>query len=208
MSDPHTARTRRAEELLRRASENRRMTAHRSFLGYLRSTVTSAPLYAQGQRLLAYLRRLRTVTLLVRLLTLLWSLLQTGALVLLGTALLLVLLPAAAALLGGVLLAAYLESRRSNRFLRERLSNTRVTVLFLPPEEAPGALATARAIAERGSTVLAVSPYLLSSRSPFRKGGFYCTLRREEAGVFLIRKYYFFSLRKHVLSHAEVTLLY
>ena len=183
------------------------MTAHRFFLGYLHSLVTEAPLYVQVNRFLRYVRRFRTVTLVLRLIGIAAAILQTGTLVLLGTALFLVLLPLGGAFLLGLLLTALLESRRSNRFLQERLAGRQVTVLFLSSEKSPFFRANLRDLKARGQAVIAVSPFLISSEG-LRKGRFYCTLREEEKDVFLVRKYYFFSLRKHVLSKTRLTLLY
>lgn len=183
------------------------MAAHRFFFGYLHSLITEAPLYVQVSRFLRYVRRFRTVALVVRLIGIAAAILQTGTLVLLGTALFLVLLPLGGALLLGLLLTALLESRRSNRLLQERLAGRQVTVLFLSPEQSPFFRANLRDLKARGQAILVVSPFLISSKG-LAKGRFYCTLREEERDVFLIRKYYFFSLRKHVLSKARLTLLY
>ena len=184
------------------------MSSHRFFLGYLHGWITSAPFYAQWSRLLSYVRRFRTITLLLRGVGILLTVLQTGALVLVGSLLFLVLLPTLSALMLGILLTALLESRRSNRYLLDHLSGRPITVLFLSEEENPFAIANAKDLAARGSTVLAVSPYLISARGFRRRASFYCTLRQEFENVFLVRKYYFFSLRKHVLSKASVTFMY
>lgn len=184
------------------------MTSHRFFLGYLHGWITSAPLYAQWARLISYIRRFRTITFLLRTLGILLTVLQTGALVLVGTALFLVLLPSAAALMLGILLTALLESRRSNRYLRSHIAGRAVTVLFLSAEENTFALGNACDLASRGRVVLAVSPYLISSRGLGTRKSFYCTLRQERKNVFIIRKYYFFSLRKHVLPLADTAFLY
>lgn len=208
-TDPHASLlSARAEELWRSAEGHRRMTAHRFFFGYLHSLITEAPLYVQVSRFLRYVRRFRTVALVVRLIGIAAAILQTGTLVLLATALFLVLLPLGGALLLGLLLTALLESRRSNRLLQERLAGRQVTVLFLSPEQSPFFRANLRDLKARGQAILVVSPFLISSKGLAAKGRFYCTLREEERDVFLIRKYYFFSLRKHVLSKARLTLLY
>ncbi|MBQ1229471.1 MAG: hypothetical protein IIX80_00410 [Clostridia bacterium] len=208
MTDSHASYSERAKALCQKSEENRCMTSHRFFLGYLHGWITSAPLYAQWRRLLSYVRRFRTITFLLRTLGVLLTVLQTGALVLVGTLLFLVLLPSAAALMLGILLTALLESRRSNRYLRNHLDGRPVTVLFLSEEASPFAIANAKDLAARGNTVLAVSPYLISAKGLHRRASFSCTLRQEFENVFLVRKYYFFSLQKQVLSHAEVTFLY
>ena len=64
-------------------------------------------------------------------------------------------------------------------------------------------------MAADGVAVLVVSPYPLSSRGLGGKGGFF-TARREAEGLYLVRRHYFFMLRKRVLDALEqdITVVY
>lgn len=191
------------------AQENREMTHHRFFFGYLYARFRSTSLWVQWQRWLSYFRRFRTVTLVWRVLVFVFSVLQTGALVLLSTLLFVFILPLSTVLMLGILITAAIESKRSNRFLQERLAGRRVCILFLPSQESDFFEQHARKLTEEGFCVLVISPYLLSSRGiGGRRRGFYSTLRREAPDLYLVRKYYFFSLQKHVLRALDVAFLY
>ena len=195
------------EQGLAASADHRSMTSHRFFFGYLYGLITQAPLYTQWQRLLAYIRRFRTLAFAWRTVTLLWSIVETGALVLLTTAVFLVILPILAALMLGILITARIESKRTNRQLWSASQGKPIYLLFLPLQPSPLLKATAKELAEKGATVLLLSPYWISAKG-LSRGGFYCTARKEDEGIYLVRRYYFFSLQKHVLSKANVSYVY
>ena len=193
------------------AVRHRRMTSHRSFLGHLWDTVTHTPLYSHWKYLLTCFRRFRAVTVTLRVLAILFAILETGTLVVLSTAVFLVILPLLIATMAGILITAAVESVRSNRILRKALQGRRVCILFMSDNPTPFFARHARALASEGFAVLVVSPYWIAATpalNRLKKSGFYCTFRAEEKDLYLIRRYYFFSLRKNVLSECNVSYLY
>lgn len=204
----HQEKEKRAQEVQAYVLKQRDMTQHTTLYAYLRSCVRGATLYTQWQRLLAYVRRLRLVALLLRVTTMILTVIETGALVLLSTAIFLIVLPILIALMLGVLLTALLESRRTNRLLAKESEGKRVYLLFLPREESLFFLANAQSLSQKENTlVLVVSPYWLSAKG-LREGHFYCTAREEAPRLYLIRRYYFFSLQKKVLRERSTVFLY
>lgn len=200
-----------AEEITDAALENRRMMSHRFFFGYLYDAITHTSIYAHWQHLLAWLRRFRTVAFVLRALTVLFAILETGALVVLSTAVFLVILPLAVALMLGILITAAVESIKSNRILSNRLQNQHVCVLFMPTDASPFFAQHAKSLAKDGYSVIVVSPYLLLSKGVCQtdqKTAFYATFRKETTNLYLIRRYYLFSLRKKVLSKCNTAYLY
>ena len=194
-------------ELMQSAAQNSRMNKHRFFLGYLRGTVKSAPLYGHWQSFLTYLRRFRMLTLILRAVGLFLTILETGALVLLTTALFLVILPILSALMLGILVTAGVESRHSNTALKKSLKDRQMIVWFLRTDGGSFQWENARDLTRRGYVVLLISPHWISPRG-MRRLPFYCTFRQECTDVYLIRRYYFFSLRKHVLTRRNVIYVY
>ncbi len=184
------------------------MTRHRFFLGYAYDLFRRGAFYTAWQNLLKQLRRIRLIAFLVRVLTVFLSLLQTGALVLLATVLFLILLPIGSSLMLGILLTALIESRQTNRRLRNELANKNVYILFAYDPPSPFLFQNAADLsAHKDTAVLIVSPYWISGKG-IKKGRFYCTARQEAEGIYLIRRYYFFSLKKHVLPHTKITYIY
>ncbi|MBQ9761157.1 MAG: hypothetical protein IJW16_07395 [Clostridia bacterium] len=187
--------------------ENRRITRHRFFLGYAFDLFRHARLYAIWKSALSYFRKFRAVALTVKITSFILAVLQTGALVLFSTAIFLVILPILGAFMLGVLLTALLESRKSNRYLQKELEGIQVYVLFLSKRENPFFCANAKSLAnDPHCAVIVVSPYWLSGKG-ISSDHFFCTVRREHERIYLVRRYYFFQLRKRVLG-ANTAYLY
>ncbi len=197
----------RVAALQHEALRHRKLTGHRFFLGYAYALLREAPLYRQWQSLLAYIRKFRTIAFVLRIVSILFTVIETGALVILSTLLFLVLLPIGTALMLGILLTALLESRKTNRTLGARIAKKPCSVLFLSRSDNPFLEKNALDLASRGHTVLIISPYWITPRG-LHRGKFYCTARREANGIYLVRRYYFFSLRKHVLSRTDCAYWY
>lgn len=202
-SERHAAENR----AVRAACRNRALTLHRSFFGYAADLLRRAPIALRGRQWLAYLRRFRTLTLIYRTAAAVIAVLETGAFVVLSTALFLIVLPLAGALMLGILLTALLESRRTNRRLRRAFAGRTVCVLFLRETPSPFFAANALDLARRGNAVAVVSPFWISARG-LKKGGFYCTVREELPRVFLVRRYYFFAMKKRVLDDTHTAFLF
>lgn len=204
MSEKHT--TESISRAYKQAVQNRKTVLHRNLFAYVCDIFTHAPLYSHWQNLLALFRRFRMFALILRVLTVVLTILQTGALVILSTAIFVVILPIMLILTIAILFTAFFNSRRSNRRMEELLADRRIYVLFLTERENPFLTCNAKDLAVTGA-VIVVSPYWLSPKGLCR-GKFYSTLRQEYPNVYLVRRYYFFNLRKHVLIHKEVAYLY
>lgn len=196
-----------ADELLTQIAQKTVAVRHHSFLGYACELLRHAKLYVLWNRFFTYFRRLRAVTLVLRTVSLLFTFLQAGTLVLLGTLLLLIVLPLFAALLSGALITALLETGRTDRRLKKVIGERPVLICFPTTGQSPFLYRNALDFARRNWVVLAVSPHWLHTRG-FEKRRFYCTAREEAAGVYLVRPYYFFHLRRRILKRRQTAYWY
>lgn len=177
-----------------------------SFLRYLwESVMESAPVQVLSH-LIHYLRRVRAVQLILTVVAALGAVVTVAVVsaavlpfLLFGTATLAIL--------------AYARSRRMNRILSHALEGKALRI-FIPPrgrslKEGSFFIRNARAIAQDGVVVLVVSPYPISNRGLGGKGGFF-TARKEAEGLYIVRRHYFFMLRKRVLDTLEqdITVVY
>lgn len=196
-------------EACREKVQNQGMCQEHGLLPYLWHSLTQNSLWMLSRRILEWLRRFRIAAFLLRAATLIWSVLQAGTAVILSTLVLLIALPLLTSLMLGILLTTLLEARKCNRFLLEKTEGKTVYVLFLPQKNSAFFAANVRDLARDPSrTVILVSPYWISSRGLEGKGYFYCTLRRETESVYLIRRTYFFALRRRVLAKRKTAYLY
>ncbi len=192
----------------RSAAHNRSMLSHRSFVRYAYDHLTQNKLYVHWQNFLTGLRRLRTVTLILNISAAILTVLETGAWLLLSTALFLVILPLLFATALGILLLSIWESRRNRRKLTCAIVGKQVYVLFPTEQENGFLLQNAKELSERG-TVLLISPYLLSAAGGLNeRPRFYTTVRQEAPNIFSVRRYYFFRLRKRLLNKEKTAYCY
>lgn len=199
--------TSKENTLLAQANQRAHHYRKSSFLRYLWESVMESALVQLLSMLIQYLRRMRAVQLI---LTVLLAL----------TAVVTVAVVSAAALpfllLGAALAAmlALLRSRRMNRILRGELASRRIRIMIPPRGKSFSKdsffLRNARAMAnESGVTVIVVTPYLVSNRGINRKGSFF-TARKETSNLYLVRRHYFFILRRRVLDtlNCDITVIY
>ena len=192
--------TDRCTERLQAAKENRRMSEERTLWRYLRVRLRDATLYGVASRCVTYFRRFRLFALLWRVTQTLFLVLQTGTAVLLSTVLLLIVLPLVFALCAGILITAISEAGRVRKLLSKETENRRVHVLFLPPIITPYFRFLVDDLVRReDATVLLVCCEWFSRRG-LRDGHFYCSVRKEAPHVFLVRRYCFFNIKRHVLQ--------
>ncbi len=169
------------------------------------SSVRRARPYRFWQTCLSYFRRFRMISLIVRVVGYLFALLQTGTLVLLTTALFFVLLPLLLLSVGGMLLVAFLDMRKSGKKLKRLIGDKRVYVFF-----AAGRFGMAHAMElaqDDGTVCVAVSPYWISSEGQLNSR-FYLNVRRESPNCFTVRRYFYFYIRKKILSPSGTVLIY
>ncbi len=186
------------EEAAKQAIQNRRLLSAPSYPSYLIGQLTGTPFWIQWKRWLSYLRRLRTVTFVLKCLAFALSVLQTGTLVLLSGILIFALLPPLLLLLAGYGVAVRIRARRTTRRLISVMRNQPVYILFPASLGEAFILQNARELATRG-LVLLVSPHLLSSALPFEKRGkFFATAHELTPNMYLIRRYYLPLLQKHL----------
>jgi hypothetical protein len=105
-----------------------------------------------------------------------------------------------------ILITALLESRRIDRHLSRVIEGKGVYVLFMSEEPSAFFAQNVASLAEKG-IVLIVSPHLILSRG-IGQGRFYCTARLECKNVYLIRRYYFFHVKKKLLPLRSTAMLY
>ena len=194
---------------LKSAVAHQRFRHHSSFWSYLNTARRSAKLYTHWMRLVTVFRRFRLVTLILRITAFVLSVLEAGALALLSALLLLFFLPILIFLTLGILLTVLCEAPRKNREIASQTNDKQIHVLFWESESGDFFQANARSLAaQEGNAVIVVSPFYLSPRGFFKHSPFYATVRMEEKDLFLVRRYYFFSLQKAVLSKQKTAYWY
>lgn len=205
-SDTNEAQKER-DVLLRMGAVNARRFAKKSYLRYLIHSIKESALGSFFKRAVLIFRRLRLVRIVA---TVVASLLVTLFL----SALFITILPFLLLLGIGALVAVMIGARAANRKMTQALSGKRVRIMIL----SDGASLRDDSFAKRSArdmardpdvAILVVSPHLLSPRGLGGKG-MYFTVRKEAVGLFLVRRSYYFILRRRVLDGVceDITVIY
>ncbi len=202
--DPRTVASAKMQEAASRRAHHYRRSSYVRYL--FESMMESMPIRIIS-KLLTYLRRLRIIQIAATVLTAV----GTIALVAVVSAALIPFLIAGTVFLG---VGACVLSRQTNRHLKQALDGRHLRVFF-PPRGAswePDSffMRQARAMAaEDGVAVIIVSPYSLSRRGAGKKS-FFFTARRDAEHLYVVRRHYFFMLRKRVLDivDPDMTVIY
>ena len=202
-----------AESLFER-TRNSKALAAKSYPVYLFSSLQKTQVYRLWRRYLELFRRFRLVAILFRIYSDLLVLLQFGTAFFFLAVAILLLVPLLAVGSCFVVFSALLLYRRENERMKQALKDKRVTVYFptLGGELSEGILW--RAHVDELSTcpnaaILVVSPHFWSGQGVY-DDRFYLLLRREKDNLYLLRKHYFFSLKRAVLDKksSDITFVY
>lgn len=177
-----------------------------NYFSYLLARIKEKSFYTRVEKFSRYFKNSMLVTRIFRYGLLLYRYLQTGAFVLLYTALFIIAIPiilAVAALT--LILTLILRRRNADRLLR----CVRQSIVFLIPDGKEGfdaAFLRAQAFAYPDSTVIVVSPFFLRRTGIGDTDAMYVCYRKEGENVFLARSYFFFYLRRRLQNAGRFTL--
>jgi len=188
---------------LRKIARLREFSHRKSPWQDLRESISEAGAYKKWKSLLSYVRGFRTVSLLLRVVSWIFAILQTGTLVVLTTAILFILLPILLISLGVLILLTARDLRQRIGWLLPRLEGKRVYVFFSVGDFG---LQYARELGSGGAAVLVLSDYSLFA-PPQSGNRRYLNLQESGEGVFFIRRHFYLHLKKK-LKENDVTLVF
>lgn len=197
-------------EIALHSREGRLIMSSYSYPRYLLSTLRQSTAYRGWMRLLTYFRRFRLVSVIIRVATSLVTIIETSALLIVAATVFIVTLPLllAASLITAV--AVMISGRRCNRRLEPLLRDKQMFVFFPTATPRRGGVLDAticQLSADPRNAIFAVSPHLISSELLGRREPYFIQCQVAE-NVYYVRKYYFFMLRRGVLSHASQPVRY
>lgn len=191
-------------EDIRERARNEKLLANKNYFFYLSSLLQKTQLYHLWNRYLGFFRKIRFISFLLRIYSYLLVLLQLGTAFFVIIVGLCILIPIFALGAVFVIFSALLLYHRENKNMISALSDKKITVFF--PTRG-GEFGTGdfwkdniQEIArQKNTTVLIVSPFFWSGRGMIGNR-FYLLLRKEKENIYLLRKHYYFSLKRAILE--------
>lgn len=178
----------------------------RGYLGYVASSVKGTSVWSFFRKGIRHFRRFRLLSFLFRMATKIAVFAESGVALVAWLSFSLFMLPFILVLAIVTFIIGIFRSRKTNGILLEKLRDKKVYVLFADRKQLPKnrdqesfLRKNAEDLARDGSVVVVVSPYYFSSRG-LGEDRAYVTARREFEGVYIVRKNYFFMLRRRVIK--------
>lgn len=175
-----------------------------SYPKYIYSGIKSSSAYGVWMRILTYFRRFRLASTVIRTATWIVALIQSSAVFIVSTALLVIMIPLLVISSLAMGIAALIHGADLNRRFGALLKDKKIYVFFPPASHRADQYSitctTAKQLAEdKNNFVFIVSPYafswyILGDKKP------YMTSKQLSDNIYCVRKHYYFTLRKKVLS--------
>lgn len=195
---------RRSERYIANAVLDKKRFSGYSYTAFLFNTARATRGFELWEDLCSFFSRFRLLSAVFRTFTVIMAAIEAGAAFaafMIAAGILLALSPAALLWLFAAEVDAAISSAADLSAVRRSAQNGGVTFVF-PPRD-PQALGRGGTLTRHagslavGGTVLIVSPYIISSRGAGGHGG-YSSMRRERAGVYMIRRRFYFKLRRRM----------
>ncbi len=196
------------EQLYKRADEAQ-LFRTKGYFSYLIAQMKQNSFYQMWKKFILYFRRIGLVSIILQAAGYIFMLVQSGAVFLLA----LLILPVILLVAVGVYLTARLCDKHDNRKLKHAVRETNVYIFFptRTAEFSHGTFWKSNIYSFKeteNNCVFVVSPYFFSGKGLFQKHNFYLNYTEEAPRLYLVRKHYFFSLRRILHSCKRVTLIY
>jgi hypothetical protein len=195
---------------LRQGALKKDLFERKNFASYLFGTFKSRTFFLYYQKFIYLLRKYTFVTTTLKILLLLWTLLQSSALFVLFTGSFAIIAPITVLFSYIAIFLSFLGRKKLNRRMRQTLQGKKITVFYPPKgrafEENSYFKSFVRSTASaEESAVVIVSPYYFDTKGISHSRRYYLSERLEAPNIILIRKHYFFTFKKHVLSLSDAS---
>lgn len=198
---------------LRQGALKKDLFERKNFASYLFGTFKSRTFFLYYQKFIFLLRKYAFVTTTLKILLFLWTLLQSSALFVLFTGSIAIIAPLTIFFSYIAIFLTFLGRKKLNRRMRQTLKDKKITVFYPPKGRAFDTNSYFRSFVRSSasaedSAVVIVSPYYFNTKGITRSKKYYIAARLEAQNVILIRKHYFFTFKKHVLSDISDNITY
>ncbi len=193
------------EELLWQIGRRERMMSAQSYFGYISALFKSNSVWLVCKKGISYFRKFRLISVLLRIVTRIVIFAENSVAFIAWLSAAIVVLPFVAIFSVVSILVALIRSRRSNKMFYELSADKNVYVFFASKKQLSGEgffAANIKELSRGGALCLIVSPYSFGRKGLFSRN-FYVTARREAENVYMVRKHYYFMLRRFAIEPAS-----
>lgn len=204
---PHTSFDRQAL--------NVRLFSRKSYTSYLAGLIANTSIFQLYRKIIVYARKYALITTTLKILSFIFSFLQTGAIFVIAASLFVVSLPFT--FIGGyaALIFTFFGNKKLKKKTAQMLEGKKIAVFFTQKgrslDDSSFFAGMVRELCDRTDGVaIIVSPYFFSPRGITDNRRFYLSLRNETDNIIIVRRHFFFTVRRKMLKERgeDITIIY
>ncbi len=198
-----------------RQSQNEILFSKKRYFSYVFEMIRRTSVFRLYTKMLRGIRRFNLIRVTLGILAALFLALQSSALLVVSASVFVISIPFTFLITNATFILTFFHARKINRLNRERMMDKKVFVFF-PPKK--GALCKdtyfcgmVKDAAKDGAFSIIVSPYFWNNRGiDGQKRKPYLASRSEGDNLLIVRRHYYFTLKKHVFPtfSDQITELY
>ncbi len=202
--------TNKFRSVFKKRANSESMYAKRSYPSYVWSHLTHTSFFNIYKRILNYIRKYTFITTTLKIVSLLFVFVEALLLVLISTSVFIVSMLVTVLASHLLMLLGLFARKRHNESNKARLDGKNIVILFPPKEHAFDEdsyfkYMVSEIAKQDNTTAVVVSPFLFKSRSLFTPKKPYYSAREDGENVLLVRKSYYFALRKKIINEVAVS---
>ncbi len=189
----------------RQRADNEAMFSKKSYPSFVWSHLMHTSFVNIYKRILSYIRRYAFITMTIKILTLFFVFIEAVLLFVISTSAFIMSILITFFISHILMLFSVFTRKKQNRKNRILLADKDIVIFFPPKHRAFEENSYFRFLVreyanQKNHTVLLVSPFLISSKGLFKCKKPYHSLRIDEKNILLVRRSYYFTLRKKVIN--------
>ncbi len=189
----------------RQRADNEAMFSKKSYTSFIWSHLMHTSFVNIYKRILSYIRRYAFITMTIRILTVVFVFVETILLFVISTSAFIISILITFILSHILMLLSVFTRKEQNRKNRVLFADKDIVIFFPPKNRAFEENSYFRFLIEdcaskKNCAVLLVSPFLINSKGIYSSKKPYHSLRVDSKNVFLVRRSYYFALRKKVIN--------
>ncbi len=190
---------------LRQRSDSEAMFSKKSYPAFVWSHLMHTSFFNIYKRILSYIRRYAFITTTIRIITFLFVFVEAVLLFVISTSAFIASVLITLVLSHILMLLSVFTRKKQNIKNREFLADKDIVIFFPPKNRAFEENSYFKRFVsdyseKENHTVLVVSPYLINSKGLFSHKKSYHSLRVDSENILLVRRSYYFTLRKKVID--------
>lgn len=203
------------QALLSHQAQNEILFSKKRYFTYIIQLFSSTSIFNIYKKILAFLRRYSFISTTLKIVVAVLTVLQTSAIFVIATSASFLSIPFILVISYGVFFLAHINRKRNDAVNKKLLAHKKIFVFFPPKKRALSPESYFSGMVEEISResdhiCIVVSPHFWRNRGLFGNKKHYRFSRAESESILLVRRQYYFMLKKNILNESsnEITEIY